>query len=117
MNGEPSEFTTEIMGYRIGLLELDLQQASSTIPTTSNVAPDDLRSECPVSGSEEIAAYVRILGAKLPYRSARRWPAAVDRRRGQRADWAECIVDLWVREERRVSGAYQAWIELALAQG
>ncbi|HEY8604520.1 hypothetical protein [Tsuneonella suprasediminis] len=43
MNGEPSEFTTEIIGYRIGLLELDIQQASSEIPTTSNVAPDDLR--------------------------------------------------------------------------
>lgn len=43
MNGEPSEFTTEIIGYRIGLLELDIQQASSEIPTTSNVGPHDQR--------------------------------------------------------------------------
>ena len=43
MNGEPPEVTIEVIGHRIGLLELDIQQASSEIPTTSSVAPDDLR--------------------------------------------------------------------------
>lgn len=33
MNGEPTEFTTEIIGYRIGLLELAKRQAPNAIPT------------------------------------------------------------------------------------